>query len=74
MIEWRFGLPPLTVRDQTANNLADVLDFSAPNLAFNTYTVSNQPSIACTNQAPSLPANDFGPLRAWARSLGFPTP
>jgi len=33
MIEWRFGLPPLTVRDQTANNLAEVLDFSAPNVA-----------------------------------------
>jgi hypothetical protein len=32
MIEWRFGLTPLSVRDQTANNLAEVLDFSAPNL------------------------------------------
>ena len=27
MIEWRWGLEPLTVRDATANNLADVLDF-----------------------------------------------
>ena len=25
MIEWRFGLPPLTVRDAAANNLADEL-------------------------------------------------
>lgn len=31
MIEWRFGLPALSVRDATANNLADVLDLSTPN-------------------------------------------
>jgi phospholipase C len=30
MIEWRWDLAPLTVRDATANNLAEVLDFSAP--------------------------------------------
>src|SRR5204862_8278970 len=28
MIEWRWGLDPLTVRDASANNLADALDFS----------------------------------------------
>jgi phospholipase C len=27
MIEWRFGLPPLSTRDAGANNLAEVLDF-----------------------------------------------
>jgi phospholipase C len=27
MIEWRWGLAPLTVRDQTATNLATILDF-----------------------------------------------
>jgi phospholipase C len=43
MIEWRFGLPPLTVRDQTANNIADVLDFTRTNVSFNTYPV---PAIA----------------------------
>ena len=30
MIEWRFGLPALTVRDAAAANLAEVLDFSHP--------------------------------------------
>jgi phospholipase C len=30
LIEWRFGLAPLTVRDQQARNLAEVLDFRAP--------------------------------------------
>ena len=28
MIEWRWGLEPLTVRDATANNLAEALDFT----------------------------------------------
>jgi hypothetical protein len=27
MIEWRWGLAPLSVRDATANNLTDLLDF-----------------------------------------------
>jgi len=31
-VEWRFGLPSLTPRDAAANNLATVLDFTAPNL------------------------------------------
>ena len=26
MIEWRWSLPPLSVRDAQANNLAEVLD------------------------------------------------
>jgi phospholipase C len=30
LIEWRFGLDPLTVRDASANNLADALDFKHP--------------------------------------------
>jgi phospholipase C len=30
MIEWRFGLQPLSVRDAQANNLATVLDFQRP--------------------------------------------
>src|SRR4051812_33650072 len=28
-IEWRFELEPLTVRDATANNLVDALDFTS---------------------------------------------
>ncbi len=31
-VEWRFGLKPLTVRDAASANLAELLDFSAPNL------------------------------------------
>lgn len=29
-IEWRWNLPPLSVRDQYANNIGEVLDFSRP--------------------------------------------
>ncbi|MBT1001953.1 alkaline phosphatase family protein [Paenarthrobacter sp. DKR-5] len=39
-IEWRFGLAPLTPRDQDARNIAEVLDFgSAPNLSASRYSV-----------------------------------
>jgi phospholipase C len=32
LIEWRFGLAPLTMRDAQANNLAEVLDFTSTRL------------------------------------------
>ncbi|MBV9663642.1 MAG: alkaline phosphatase family protein [Actinobacteria bacterium] len=31
MVEWRFGLKPLTPRDAAASNLAEAIDFSKPN-------------------------------------------
>ena len=34
LIEWRWGLRPLTCRDESANNLAEVLDFAHPELSF----------------------------------------
>jgi phospholipase C len=40
MIEWRWGLPPLTVRDQNANNLATALDFTHQNLSVPRFLVS----------------------------------
>ncbi len=43
LIEWRWGLAPLTVRDATANNLAAALDFSAPSLAAPSYAVPAGP-------------------------------
>ena len=39
MIEWRFGLPPLSVRDSTANNLAEVLNLAAPNVTAPAFSV-----------------------------------
>jgi phospholipase C len=70
MIEWRFGLTPLTIRDQTANNLAEVLDFTQSNLAFNSYAVPTVVGAPCTNQLPEVP-DEFAELRLWARDLGF---
>ena len=39
-IEWRWDLEPLTIRDATANNLADALDFAAPRARAPQYAVS----------------------------------
>jgi phospholipase C len=33
LIEWRWGLSPLTVRDAQANNLAEALDFAHPEMS-----------------------------------------
>ncbi len=76
MIEWRFGLPSLTVRDEIANNLADVLDFSTANLSAPAFSVPTGPF-----GAPCLPAGnnskatrrsrDLQQLRALAIQSGF---
>jgi phospholipase C len=68
MIEWRFGLSPLSVRDQTANNLAEVLDFSAPNVTAPVFTVPAGPfNPACP---PASPAASNDPEAAeWKESL-----
>jgi phospholipase C len=38
MVEWRFGLAPLTKRDRAARNLAEVLDFRHPKRVAPTFT------------------------------------
>ena len=43
LIEWRWNLRPLTVRDAAANNLAEVLDFDAPNLSAPRFNVPPGP-------------------------------
>jgi phospholipase C len=43
MIEWRWNLRPLTVRDANANNLAEVLDFDRPNLTAPRFNVPAGP-------------------------------
>jgi hypothetical protein len=68
MIEWRWELPPLTVRDATAANLAEVLDFSNASTAAPIYTVPEQDfPTAC------IPASDkWTNVVALAASLGWP--
>jgi Phospholipase C len=75
MIEWRFGLAPLTVRDRTANNLANVLDFNHRNILFNPYSVPAAVSAPCVNLPTGASAeNEFSALADYAKSLGFPSP
>jgi phospholipase C len=53
MIEWRWGLAPLTVRDSQARNLAEVLDFSRPpNLAAPDWHVPPAAGLACADGSP----------------------
>lgn len=43
MIEWRWGLDPLSVRDEAANNLAEALDFSRPRRTAPQFKVKRAP-------------------------------
>ncbi|MDX6414074.1 MAG: phospholipase [Gaiellaceae bacterium] len=47
MIEWRWGLRPLSVRDRHANNLATVLDFRHKNMRVPQYKVPKVVSKPC---------------------------
>ena len=83
MIEWRWGLPPLTVRDATANNLADELlprakrwapQFNVPAGPFGGACPAPAPAAAsATRSAASRPAatEEWEGLRELARSSGW---
>ncbi|HSU83169.1 MAG TPA: alkaline phosphatase family protein [Thermoanaerobaculia bacterium] len=47
MIEWRWSLPALSVRDAAANNLAEALDFSFVRRRVRDYAVPQFASVAC---------------------------
>jgi phospholipase C len=51
MIEWRWGLEPLTPRDKHANNLARALDFANPDTSSPTYDVPPFTSAGCSADA-----------------------
>jgi phospholipase C len=72
LIEWLWDLPPLTVRDATANNLADLLDFSHTQLEAPAFAVPGftRPQICPGSTA--VPTQWEG-LRHLARSVGFLT-
>jgi phospholipase C len=55
MIEWRFGLAPLTPRDAAANNLAEVLAFGTPNLSAPQYQVPFVVAPPCFLQPSAAP-------------------
>jgi len=77
MIEWRWNLQPLTVRDATAANLATVLDFNKPNRIAPAYAIPPGPYGAPCPYVPSessLPigeANEWIAVKALAQSYGW---
>jgi phospholipase C len=72
MIEWRWGLEPLTVRDQTANNLAEALDFTRTRTHVPLFAVPAGPfGTPCPPAA--TPSSPDGPgLAGLAASFGWP--
>lgn len=74
LIEWRWNLPPLTLRDAQARNLAHALDFANPDRHAPTYQVPRGPfGSLCTGgtTGKSLPSS---PLQQLARASGFTLP
>src|SRR5262249_11035826 len=70
--EWRWALDPLTIRDQTANNLADVLDFSAPKMKAPKIHAPNGVFGKGCSTTTSESKQDWIILRDLARSYGWP--
>ena len=73
MIEWRWNLRPLTIRDGTANNLAEVLDFAHPDTSAPQFEVAAGPFGAPCVLAGAGGQSGAG-LAELAASLGFPVP
>jgi len=71
-IEWRWNLEPLTVRDATANNLAEALDFSRRRRRAPLYAVPPGPfGRPCPSALPVEP-NKWLALGEMARGMGWP--
>ena len=72
MIEWRWSLPSLTVRDAAAANLAEVLDFtSAPDLTAPRWNVPAFTGLPCADQQ-YLSSETWSQLAALAQAAGWP--
>ena len=67
-IEWRWKLEPLAERDATANNLAEVLDFSNRNLTAPSYLFPPGPYASVCQ--PSV-SDKWEVIRALAAAFGF---
>jgi phospholipase C len=79
MIEWRWNLRPLTIRDASARNLALALDFSVPDVAAPQYAVPPGPfGSICISGAPTpfaqagLASENWNGLRVQALQHGWP--
>jgi phospholipase C len=80
MVEWRWSLDPLSVRDATANNLAHVLDFDSPRLSAPRYavppgpfgSVCGTPAVASAVTPVDTESTEWAAVRALAINYGFP--
>jgi phospholipase C len=72
LIEWRFGLPALSVRDAAATNLANALDFSTQKLDAPRFTVPPVPGLPCPPVSPPVGESEWSELAVLAKSYGFP--
>jgi len=73
MIEWRWSLEPLTVRDAAATNLAQVLQFEAPDLTAKQLTVAAGPFGAlCVPGLADSTDEEWLPLWQIAAEAGWP--
>lgn len=73
LIEWRWSLRPLTVRDATANNLAEALDFTHINLTAPAFNVPPGPyGGPCVSDAEAAMRDQE--LLEFAAQCGFPVP
>jgi hypothetical protein len=65
MIEWRWGLEPLTTRDRYAKNLAEALDFASRRDAIDLPPYDPPPARACATGGGwlELPVSDQGRVR-----------
>jgi phospholipase C len=74
MIEWRWNLPPLTVRDETATNLAEAFTFGKTKLHAPAYRVpATTIPTACVTGAALVDNEWFGLMsvaRQWGWSVG----
>jgi phospholipase C len=77
LIEWRWNLEPLTVRDATANNLALALDFGKPDRSAPVYAIDPGPygapcpSVPLSSSLAVSETNEWVAVRALAQSYGW---
>jgi phospholipase C len=72
LIEWRWQLTPLTVRDAAATNLAVALDFSAPARAAPPFRVPLGPFGAPCGNTAAVATGIWHQLLALAQGFGWP--
>ena len=72
LIEWRWQLRPLTIRDATATNLAEALDFRMPRRTAPQFRVPLGPFGAPCGSATAVAAAHWQRLLRLVQDLGWP--